>query len=67
MHNPIGWVDPFGLAKCNVIKASSRKKAIQKAKEFSQVPRVSKGGKTVSFRETKTPAVEVQNGIEMES
>jgi len=47
VHNPMGWIDPFGLAKCNVIKASSRKKAIQKAKEFSQVPRVSKGGKDI--------------------
>nr|WP_237712659.1 RHS repeat-associated core domain-containing protein [Dickeya zeae] len=59
VHNPMEWVDPFGLSsdKCpqpnksetKVVKAKSRRDAITQAKDHAQVPRVSKGGQDIEI------------------
>jgi RHS repeat-associated protein len=46
----VTWVDPLGLA-CQVIRETSRRRALQRAREFAQVRRPSKGGVQIPFEE----------------
>jgi RHS repeat-associated protein len=48
VHNPMGWVDPLGLACCEAIKAKSRNDALRRAQEHAQVPRVSLADKILN-------------------
>jgi len=52
VHNPLGWIDPLGLACC-VIKARSRNEVFRLAKEYAQVPRISRGGLNISLDDLK--------------
>ncbi|SCZ74349.1 RHS repeat domain-containing protein, partial [Photorhabdus luminescens] len=51
VHNPANWIDPFGLAGCNAVKAKSRNDAIRQAKNHAQVPRNSRGGQDIGIDE----------------
>ncbi|MCS2154605.1 DUF6531 domain-containing protein [Scandinavium goeteborgense] len=52
VHNPLGWVDPLGLACCP-IKVSSRNEALKRAQEYAQVPRVSRGGQNITLEDLR--------------
>ncbi|WP_276529609.1 RHS repeat domain-containing protein, partial [Lelliottia aquatilis] len=50
--NPLRWVDPLGLACCS-LKVDSRNEALRRAHEYSQVPRVSRGGQDIKLDDLK--------------
>ncbi|QDY40903.1 RHS repeat-associated core domain-containing protein [Candidatus Pantoea soli] len=49
--NPLSWIEPLGLSKCKVIEAKNRPEAINLARQHSQVPGSSRGGKDIHIDE----------------
>lgn len=48
--DPLIYFDALGLS-CNVIKAKSRNDALRRARQYAQVPRISRGGENIAMED----------------